>query len=60
MPKREHSFRDCSKPVCGVITIIRGIFFAQNPIKLDYWSTQKIPVINFIFAFLFISGLYFH
>ena len=47
-------------PLCGLLTIICGIFLAPSPIQLDYWSTRIIPVINFIFAFLFIPGLYFY
>lgn len=47
-------------PLCGVLTIICGSLIAPSTAILDLWSKRIIPVINFIFAFLFIPGIYFY
>ncbi len=47
-------------PLCGVITITCGLLISPNPMQMDTWSTKIIPLINFVFVFLFIPCLYFY
>ena len=47
-------------PLCGVITIVCGLLISPSPVNLDVWSTKIIPLINFVFVFLFIPCLYFY
>ncbi len=45
-------------PICGAITILCGLLIGPDPISLDFWSRRIISVINLIFAFLLIPGIY--
>ena len=45
-------------PLCGLTTILIGLFIAPEPVSLDIWSEQIIPYMNLGFAFLVLPIIY--
>ena len=45
-------------PLCGLFSVLCGLFIAPEPLSLDVWSEQIIPYINLGFAFLLLPILY--
>lgn len=45
-------------PLCSIISTIIALIMAPSPTILELWSKKLIPVINMVFAFIFIPGIY--
>lgn len=45
-------------PVCSTITIVCGIFIGPDPISLELWSKDIIPLSNLTFAFIIVPSAF--